>query len=98
MIHLFILSLLVGAVLGLRLRVWILIPTMGLAFIGIGAFCGARGDAPGIILAAVVLAGLGLQFGYLSGSATRFVVAAARAPAPREAATALGDDRPAFRS
>jgi len=95
--NLFILSILVGAVLGMRLRVWILIPTIVVITIGIAAFGGARGEEFASIVMAMALAACGLQLGYLSGSATRFVLAATRT-ARRPTMAPLADDQPVFRA
>lgn len=75
-----ILSILTGAVLGMRLRVFILVPATGLALTAI-AGCGlARGDALSSVALAMAFAAAGLQLGYLGGSTARFFVAAARLP------------------
>lgn len=78
MMNLFILCLLVGAVLGMRLKVFVLVPAIGfflIAIVGVGA---ARGDAFSTIASAMALAAISVQLGYLSGSATRFVLVASR--------------------
>jgi hypothetical protein len=80
MMNLLILSMLVGGVLGMRLRVLILIPAIGFAFAGIGGIGAARGDAPSLVAVAMILAAISLEVGYLAGSATRLVLAATRAP------------------
>jgi hypothetical protein len=73
-----ILGVLVGAVLGMRLRAFILIPTTAFAFIAIAGIGAVRGDIPSSIAIAMVLAAISLQLGYLAGSATRFVLVASR--------------------
>jgi hypothetical protein len=73
-----ILSLLTGAVLGMRLRVFILIPATGLVLALIAGGGLVRGDVPSAIVIAMAMAAFSLQLGYLGGSTTRFVVAAAR--------------------
>jgi hypothetical protein len=97
MTNLLILSVLVGAVLGMRLRVLILIPAMGFAFVAIVVISGARGNAPILIGVAVVLTVISLQLGYLAGSAARFVLAASRISRRyktlRPAHTAVASDR-----
>jgi hypothetical protein len=63
---------LVGAVFGLRFKVFILFPTIGCALpliLGIGL---ARGDDAWSILLAMVLAATALQLGSLFGAVTRF--------------------------
>ena len=63
---LLILSMLcIGAALGVRFKVLILIPAIGLAFMAIVAGGVARGDSALAILIAAVLASSGLQIGYL---------------------------------
>ena len=72
MMLLAMISTLVGAVFGLRCKVFILFPTIGCALpviLGIGL---ARGDEAWSILLAMVLAAIALQLGYLFGAVTRF--------------------------
>jgi hypothetical protein len=76
---------LTGAVLGMRFKVLILAPAMGLAIlavIAIGVAC-----AYGIpdTLFAGVLALICVQVGYLSGLLTRYTIALARAGSKRKA-------------
>jgi hypothetical protein len=78
MTNLMIFSCLVGAVLGMRLSVWILIPVMAFAFVAIAGIGAAHGDATSLIATAMVFAAISLQLGYLVGGAIRFVLAAAR--------------------
>jgi hypothetical protein len=78
MLNLFLLSALVGAVLGMRLRVLILIPVTGFAFVAIAGIGVARGEAPSLISIAMAFVAISLQVGYLVGSTTRFVMAASR--------------------
>jgi uncharacterized membrane protein len=96
MTNLLILSILVGAVLGMRFRVLILIPVMGFAIIaGIGA---ARGEAPSLIVTAMIFVAIALQLGFLVGSATRFILVASRIShrykIPTPVRTAMAGDRP----
>jgi hypothetical protein len=60
------------------LRVVILIPVMGFAFVAIASIGITRGEVPSLIATAMVLAAIFLQLGYLVGSATRLVLASAR--------------------
>jgi hypothetical protein len=78
MLNLFILSVLIGAVLGMRLKVLILIPAIGLFVIGVAGIGTARGDGIWLVASTVVLAAICLQLGYVAGSTTRFVMAATR--------------------
>ena len=99
MTNLFLLSILVGAVLGMRLRVLILVPAIGFFLAGIAGIGGARGDELWSIATAMILAAIGLQIGYLSGSTSRFVMAASRARHRRAtAASRQGGDRQAVRA
>jgi hypothetical protein len=91
MINLVLFSLLVGAVLGIRLKVLVLVPAIGFFVIAIAGIGVARGDAFSTIASAIALTVVAIQLGYLGGSATRFVLVAARvsrrykihSPAPR---------------
>jgi len=88
MMNLFLVSTLIGAVLGTRMRVLILFPAFGVFFIAIAGFGFARGDDLWPIASAMALAAISLQVGYLAGSTTRFALAAVRAPRRREGAKA----------
>ena len=78
MMNLFLVSTLVGAVLGMRMRVLILFPAIGVFFVAIAGLGLIRGDDLWPITFAMALAAISLQLGYLVGSATRFAIAAAR--------------------
>jgi len=77
--------LLIGAALGMRFKVLILIPAIGLGFITILAGGIGRGDSASAILIAAVLASGSLQIGYLCGILTRSGIASARPGSPRKA-------------
>lgn len=69
----------IGAILGLRFTVLVLVPAMivsSIAIFGIGI---AYGDSPWSMVIAVLLAITALQIGYLAGSVIQFVVAKTRA-------------------
>jgi hypothetical protein len=69
---------LVGAVLGMRFKVLILIPAIGFA-VGVVLAAGIAGGASlAAILAATALASICLQFGYLGGIGTRYSMALIR--------------------
>jgi hypothetical protein len=70
---------LVGAVLGMRFRVLILIPAIGFAMVVVLAAGIASGASLAAILTAAVLASICLQFGYLGGIGTRYSMALIRA-------------------
>lgn len=75
MLALIILAFLVGAVLGMRFRVLILVPVITLA---VGAIVGAgvvSGSAYGDMLLTATIAAMSLQFGYLGGAFTRSILA-----------------------
>jgi hypothetical protein len=71
MLMLVLSTLLIGAVLGRRFKVFVLIPTIGLAFIAIAAAAAARGDSAFAFLITAALASGCLQVGYLCGALTR---------------------------
>ena len=76
-----LLGMLVGVVLGMRFRVFILFPAIALACAVIAAmgFAGNEG-MPSSAVAMMMAAAAALQMGYLLGIATRTILAAARAP------------------
>jgi hypothetical protein len=97
MMNLILVSSLVGAVLGTRMRVLILFPAIGVFFVVIAGFGFVRGEELWPIASAMVLAAISLQLGYLAGSTTRFAIAAARAPRRTSSAKApLGNGREAL--
>jgi hypothetical protein len=72
------LAFLIGAVLGMKFKVLILIPAIGFALIVILAAGIARSDSISAILIAAALASSCLQIGYLCGAATRYSIGLAR--------------------
>ena len=82
---LILLAFLLGAVLGMRFKVFILIPAIGFALIGILAGGIAGGNSVSGTLIAAVLALSCLQIGYLLGNIARYSVALTRAGRPRKA-------------
>jgi hypothetical protein len=85
MMALFFISFLVGAVLGQRFRVFILLPAMSLALIcTITAGIARAQDVWSIAMAAVCVT-TALQIGYLIGTGIRCLIAADR-PARRNSA------------
>jgi hypothetical protein len=91
-------SSLVGAVLGTRFKVQVLLPGVPLAFMTAAGIIGITQAVIAPALLAGVLAAIALQIGYLGGLFTRWSVAAARIspnpryvqPAPHRADTHLG--------
>jgi hypothetical protein len=71
---------LTGALLGMRFKVLILIPAVGIAVIAVLWAGALRGDAASAISLAAALAWAGLQFGYICGSAAQYRIALARRP------------------
>jgi hypothetical protein len=74
MMLLAMISILAGAVFGLRFKVFILFPTIGCALLLIFGIGLARGDDAWAILLAMVLAATSMQLGYLFGAVTRFAM------------------------
>ena len=78
-----IISLLIGAVFGLRFKITILFPAIGLVFLGTAVF-GIRGGHPiGSLLPIMALEGCALQIGYLAGIVARAVISSTNADAPQ---------------
>jgi hypothetical protein len=63
---LILLAFLLGAILGMRFKVLILIPVIAFALIAILVGGVTRGDTLSSILIAIVLVSIGLQIGYLA--------------------------------
>jgi hypothetical protein len=78
-------ALLVGAALGVRFKVLILIPAVAFAFIATVVAGVARGDSASAILIAAVLAGSSVQIGYICGIFGRYGLTMARAGSPHRA-------------
>jgi hypothetical protein len=76
---LMLLALLVGAVLGMRFKVFVLIPAIGLTVPIILAVGMIRGESVASFAVTAILAGACLQIGYLAGAVTRYTIAAAGA-------------------
>ena len=78
---------LIGAVLGLRFRVMVLMPAIaisGLVIVGVEL---ARGTGLSLAAVEMVVAVASIQIGYLGGAAIRLFLAAARGAAARRAST-----------
>jgi hypothetical protein len=76
---LFVLAALLGAVLGMRFKVLILIPAIGFALIVIIVDGIARGTNVYGILIAGIVASACLQIGYIFSIVTRYCIVSARA-------------------
>ena len=78
---------LAGAVLGLRFKVLVLVPAIGLAVLIVVVSGVARADGTWAIVGAAAAVATVLQIGYLAGTLTRFAIASGRGGRPRPAAT-----------
>ncbi len=74
MILLVIISLLAGALLGLRFKVLILVPAIIFTFISTLGLGIGHGDGIWSILLAIVFAVTAVQMGYLGGTFTGFII------------------------
>jgi len=74
---LLLLVFLIGAVLGMRFRVLVLIPAIGFLFVTILAACVIRAESHSITITVAALAAGCLQIGYLGGVVTRYATALA---------------------
>jgi len=79
MLTLSLVSLLIGAILGMRFKILILLPAIFSAFVMILAGGISSSAAPSFVALATLLAATCLQLGYLIGSAGRYAIAAMRA-------------------
>jgi hypothetical protein len=77
-----LLSFLLGAILGMRFKVLVLIP-VGFAINAVVAAAIVRGDGLSTMLLADALVLCGLQLGYLGGMFTRYMIVMARAASIR---------------
>jgi hypothetical protein len=69
-----IICFLIGAALGMRFKVLIVIPVIGLALLGTAAVGIAHGDPIGSVVLTMVLIATTLQLGYLAGVVSRHVL------------------------
>jgi hypothetical protein len=76
---------LAGAVLGLRYKVLVLVPAIGLALLVTVVTGSARADGAWAIVAACVAVATVVQIGYLTGTLTHVVMAGARGARLRRA-------------
>jgi hypothetical protein len=79
MLMLLLLAVLVGAVLGMRFKVFVLIPAIGLTLPTILAAGMISRESLASFAVTAILAGTCLQIGYLAGAVARYATAAARA-------------------
>jgi hypothetical protein len=67
MIAIIIICLLTGAIQGLRFKVFVLVPTMGLALVGAAIVAAAQGDQFWLTAAKLAIIAATIQIGYLAG-------------------------------
>jgi hypothetical protein len=80
MLILMAIGILVGAVLGLRFKVLVLVPVICVALAIVLVDGIARGDGLWWLALAMVVIATSLQLGYILGIVVRFVLGAVRAP------------------
>jgi hypothetical protein len=66
--------MLTGAILGLRFKVVVLVPTIGLALVGAAIVAVAQGDQFWITAARLIVIAATIQIGYLAGLFSRAAV------------------------
>ena len=74
---------LIGATLGFRFKVLILVPAIGLALLAVAGIGIARGDHVTHMMLTMILITATLQIGYLLGTIARVIVVLSVAPATR---------------
>jgi hypothetical protein len=84
-----ILSLLFGAVLGMRFKAFVLFPAIPVCLALNAGIAAAQGSGLWPAFLAMALSVTGLQLGFLGGVITRYFIATSRTPLPNGAA-----DRP----
>jgi uncharacterized protein YqgC (DUF456 family) len=82
---LILLVFLSGAVLGMKFRVFVLAPGIGLSVLAVLALGCARGASLPTLLVAATLAVVAVQIGYLAGILTRHTIMSARVGSSRKA-------------
>ena len=85
---------LIGAILGLRYKVLILVPAFVLSSVAIFGTGMARSDNPSSILLTVFLAITALQMGYIAGALICSIVAKTRARKDLPSVIAVAQKRP----
>jgi hypothetical protein len=82
-------AFLIGAILGLRFKVFILIPVAIVSFAAIAGVGFAYGSSPGFILFVVLLGVTAVQFGYVVGAVLGSFVVTSRTQNDAPAITAV---------
>jgi predicted lysophospholipase L1 biosynthesis ABC-type transport system permease subunit len=85
MMTVMILSILCGAVLGMRFKVFILFPAILVSLALNAEIAAAHGSGLWPTLIAIALSVTGLQLGFLGGLSARYFIAASRTPGWRTA-------------
>jgi hypothetical protein len=85
-------SLLVGAVLAARLRVYVLYPASILALVIVATVATLKGEAMSSAIMAAIACVISLQTGYLGGLFTRFCMAASRVASERPLRATIGEN------
>jgi hypothetical protein len=85
-------SSLIGAVLGTRFRIHVLLPATLVGFMIISAGMALKGSPISSMIAAMIVSAVALQIGYVGGLFTRFCLVAARLAShrPLRSTTARG--------
>ena len=89
------LSVLCGAVLGMRFKVLILFPVILVCLALNAGIAAAHGSSLWPTLMAIILSVTGLQLGFFGGLSTRYFMDASRAPGPQTSRRALHPVAPA---
>jgi hypothetical protein len=71
---------LLGAVLGLRFKVLVLLPAIAIGAVSLAAVAVLHGNAVPMTAFAMMAWALALQFGFLTGLFSRFILAVSRSP------------------
>jgi hypothetical protein len=90
MLILLLSSMLAGAIFGMRLKVWLLLPALFLVFVLVIGKGTVPHDNPSAILLAIFISGVGTQIGYLAGVILRFTLTPTRTPSSSTGTLARG--------
>jgi hypothetical protein len=78
MVILILIGVLVGAVLGLRFKVFVLVPVISIALVIVAVDGVARGDELWRLAVSMIVIATAVQVGYILGIVIQFVMASAR--------------------
>jgi hypothetical protein len=94
MLILLIFSVFLGAVLGVRFRVFVLIPAIAGCLFAVMVFGIGLGASPCTLALATIVAATALELSYLGGCATHFIIESPRlTPSSKSLPRATGDRR-----